>query len=134
MTLFLFLSIYGISNILSNFDAGDTPVLLSMILGILGFVGLFMNLKQNRRLKPELLNFILLTFGIIGFVLFISLEGGIKAWKWIIMIEEPGEWLLFVVPLLITIFLTVKKGKCLITMHKHKEGERAKIDPNDLQS
>lgn len=89
-----------------------------MIFGLLGYIGLVMNLKQDKKIKSELLNFIFLTLGIIGFIMFNSIEGGIEAWKWIILIEEPDEWLIFVGPILITIILTIMKGKRLITMYK----------------
>ena len=118
MTFFLFVSIYGAFNILSSFHFNDTLVLISLIFGILGYAGLVMNLKQNKKLKTEVINFIFLLLGIVGFVLFNSFEGGLKAWKWILMIEEPDEWLMFVGPTLITIILILKKGKRLTTMAK----------------
>ena len=118
MTFFLFVSIYGAFNILSSFHFNDTLVLISLIFGILGYAGLVMNLKQNKKLKTEVINFIFLLLGIVGFVLFNSFVGGLKAWKWILMIEEPDEWLMFVGPTLITIILILKKGKRLTTMAK----------------
>lgn len=118
MTFFLFVSIYGVFNILSSFHFNDTLVLISLIFGILGYVGLVMNLKQNKKLKTEVINFIFLLLGIVGFVLFNSFEGGLKAWKWILMIEEPDEWLMYVGPTLITIILILEKGKRLTTMAK----------------
>lgn len=119
MTFFLFVSIYGVFNILSSFHFNDTLVLISLIFGILGYAGLVMNLKQNKKLKTEVINFIFLLLGIVGFVLFNSFEGGLKAWKWILMIEEPDEWLMYVGPTLITIILILKKGKRLTTMAKN---------------
>ena len=117
MTFFLFVSIYGVFNILSSFHFNDILVLISLIFGILGYAGLVMNLKQNKKLKTEVINFIFLLLGIVGFVLFNSFEGGLKAWKWILMIEEPDEWLMYVGPTLITIILILKKGKRLTTMY-----------------
>ena len=55
--------------------------------------------------------------GIIGWVLFNSFVGGIEAWKWIIMIDEPDEWLIFVGPILLTMYLTIIKAKRLTTMY-----------------
>lgn len=109
MTFFLALSIYGLSAILSNFDADDTLILISIIFGIFGYVGLLMNLKQDKSKRGELINLIFLLLGIIGFILFTSFEGGIIAWKWIITVDELDEWLVFVGPVLITIYLTVIK-------------------------
>ncbi|MCX2745632.1 hypothetical protein OO013_17250 [Mangrovivirga sp. M17] len=127
MTFFLFVSIYGAFNILSSFDFNDTLILISLIFGILGYVGLLMNLKQNKELKAESINFIFLLLGIVGFILFNSFEGGLKAWKWILMIEDPDEWLMFVGPTLITILLIVTKGKRLTTLYNRNTGENDKI-------
>ena len=128
MTFFLFVSIYGIFNILSSFDLNAIIILISLIFGIIGYVGLLMNLKQNKDLKSEIINFIFLLLGIVGFVLFNSFEFGLKAWKWILMIEEPDEWLMFVGPTLTTIILIVIKGKRLTKLYKRNAGESAKIE------
>jgi hypothetical protein len=121
-TFFMFISVYGIINILSRFDIKDSLLLSSMLFGIFGYVGLLMNLKQNKEIKNELLNFVFLSLGIIGFVMFNSFEGGTKAWKWIFTIEEPDEWLIFVGPILITTLITIMKGKRLTTMYKNNKG------------
>lgn len=118
MTFFLFVSIYGVFNSLSSFDFKKMPLLISFIFGILGYAGLLMNLKQNKELKAEVINFIFLLLGIVGFVLFNSIEGGLKAWKWVLIIEEPYEWLMFVGPNLITIVLIIIKGNLLRTLFK----------------
>ena len=76
-----------------------------------------MNLKRDRQKKGEAINFFLLSLGVFGFVLFTSFEGGIKAWKWIFIIEEPDEWLIYVGPILITIFLTIVKVKRLTAIY-----------------
>ena len=93
-----------------------------MVLGILGYVGLLMSLKQNKQKKGELVNFIFLLLGITGFVVFTTFVGGIKAWKWIITVEEPDEWLMFTGPILITFYLMIRKGKRLLTMNKDNAG------------
>ncbi len=103
-------------------------MLISLLFGILGYIGLLMNLKQNKELKVELINFILLVLGIVGFVLFNSCQGGLRAWKWILMIEEPDEWILFFGPILITLFLIVIKGKRLTKLYKYKTKESIKIE------
>ena len=117
MTFFLALSIYGLSAILSNFDADDTLILISIVFGILGYVGLLMNLKQEKSKGGELVNLIFLLLGILGFILFTSFQGGIIAWKWIITIDELDEWLVFVGPVLITIYLTIIKVKQFTKLH-----------------
>ncbi|AWH74780.1 hypothetical protein DCS32_11610 [Dokdonia sp. Dokd-P16] len=115
MTYFMVLSIYALANLLSKFDVDDTLILISITFGILGYVGLLMNLKQSKNKNVEFINLTFLSIGIIGFVLFNSIQGGTKAWKWVIMIEEPDEWLMFVGPILITMYLSIIKGKRLIT-------------------
>lgn len=117
MTFYLLLTVYGIVNVLMRFAPDDALLLLSMVFGVLGYVGLAMNLKQNKELKVELINFILLLIGVSGGILFTSIEGGLKAWKWIFTIEEPDEWLMSVGPVLIVIFLMVLKGKRLKTLY-----------------
>lgn len=120
MTFFLFLSIYGLVNALSRFDLGKAPIYISMVFGVLGYVGLVMNLIQDKKLKAEVVNFIFLLLGIIGFMLFISLAGGLRVWKWVLFIEEPDEWAVIVGPILITIFLTVIKGKRLKKLYERE--------------
>lgn len=117
MTFYLLLTVYGIVNVLMRFAPDDALLLLSMVFGVLGYVGLAMNLKQNKELKGELINFILLLIGVSGVILFTSIEGGLKAWKWILTIEEPDEWLMSVGPVSIVIFLMVLKGKRLKTLY-----------------
>lgn len=118
-TLYMVLSIFGLVHILSNFDIKDTSILVSIVFGLLGYAGLWMNLKQNKPIKAELLNVLFLLLGVIGFVLFSVCEGGTKAWRWIIAMEDPREWLLFVGPVLITLYLLFTKAKRLMVLRKH---------------
>lgn len=122
MTYFLFFTIYGIISVLSRFDFSKAPILISMVYGVLGYVGLVMNLKQHKKFKAEFVNFLFLVLGLIGFIAFYSFVWGFRAWKWILLIEEPDEWLLTVGPILITIFLTVTKGKRLLALYKSETG------------
>lgn len=122
-TLLVILSIFGLVNILSNFNVNAIPVLFSIVLGIFGYIGLWMNLKQRKDLKAEVLNFIFLLLGILGLVLFILFEGGMHAWEWIIMIKDPVEWLIFVGPILITLYLILSKGKRIIYMSSLLKGK-----------
>ena len=119
MSFFLLLSIYGISNSLTNFESKNTLIMIAMIFGVFGYIGLLMNLKQNKNLKLEVINFVMLLLGIIGFVIFNSYVGGKDAWQWIITMEEPDEWFIFVAPIIITLFLTVEKGIRILSRFKH---------------
>lgn len=123
MTFWLFLSIYGLKSILTNFDSNNIPIGLAMVFGIIGYIGLIMNLKTDKKLKGECINFVFLLVGIIGFILFHSIEGGINAWKWIIFMEEPDEWIIFVGPMLMTIIITVMKGNLLLKGYKGNKSE-----------
>ena len=111
------ISVYALYNILSKFSVDALIILIPITLGILGYVGLLMNLKKNKGQKWEFINLTFLISGIIGWVLFNSFVGGIEAWKWIIMIDEPDEWLIFVGPILLTVYLTIIKAKRLTTMY-----------------
>jgi len=117
LTFYLIISVYALYKILSKFSVDALIILIPIILGILGYVGLLMNLKKNKGQKWEFINLTFLISGIIGWVLFNSFVGGIEAWKWIIMIEEPDEWLIFVGPILLTMYLTIIKTKRLTTMY-----------------
>lgn len=123
MTFWLFLSIYGLKNMLTNFDSNNIPIGLAMVFGIIGYIGLIMNLKTEKKLKSECINFVFLLVGIIGFILFHSIKGGITAWKWIIFMEEPNEWIIFVGPMLMTIIITVMKGNLLLKGYKGNKSE-----------
>jgi len=117
LTFYLMISVYALYNILSKFSVDALIILIPITLGILGYVGLLMNLKKNKGQKWEFINLTFLISGIIGWVLFNSFVGGIEAWKWIIMIDEPDEWLIFVGPILLTVYLTIIKAKRLTTMY-----------------
>ena len=117
LTFYLMISVYALYNILSKFSVDALIILIPITLGILGYVGLLMNLKKNKGQKWEFINLTFLISGIIGWVLFNSFVGGIEAWKWIIMIDEPDEWLIFVGPILLTMYLTIIKAKRLTTMY-----------------
>lgn len=126
MTFWLFLSIYGLKSILTNFDSNNIPIVLAMVFGIIGYIGLIMNLKTDKKMKAERINFVFLLVGIIGFILFHSIEGGLEAWKWIIFMEEPDEWIIFVGPILMTIIITVMKGKHLMKGFKNTKRDKTK--------
>lgn len=68
-----------------------------MLLGIMGYVGLITSLVAQKSPK---LNLTFLLIGLTGFILFTSFEGGIRAWKWLLLFEEPDEWYIMGLPLL----------------------------------
>lgn len=90
-TLLLFFSFLGLANILSSNQLyqKDIIILTSILLGMAGYVGLITSLALP---KKTLLNFLLLLLGLIGFSIFLSYEGGMRGWKWLLTIEEPEEW------------------------------------------
>lgn len=118
MSFFMFLSIFMIRNIILNIQPNDFPILTSLLLGILGYIGLLWNLIYDKKKVAETLNFILLVLGILGFILFVSIEGGFKGWRWIFTIEEPEEWFIIVGPIIITIYLMIEKVKRLFRLYK----------------
>ena len=117
LTFYLIISVYALYNILSKFSVDALIILIPITLGILGYVGLLMNLKKGKSQKWEFINLTFLISGIIGWVLFNSFVGGFEAWKWIITIEEPDEWFIFVGPILLTLYLTIIKAKRLTTTY-----------------
>lgn len=92
-SILLVFSFMGLSNILSsNHLIGEDIILLfSIIVGIAGYIGLVTSLVIP---KKTMLNFLLLLLGLIGFSIFLSMEGGMHGWLWFLTIEEPDEWLL----------------------------------------
>ncbi|SDM61703.1 hypothetical protein SAMN05421823_11731 [Catalinimonas alkaloidigena] len=117
-TLFLLMSVHGILNIVFDFYFDDLIPLVAMLFGICGYVGLVMNLSQNKEAKSEAVNLAFLFLGVLGVVIFITGEGGSQAWNWIITMKEPGEWLLAVGPIVISIMLILIKGKRLVTLYR----------------
>jgi len=76
---------------------------LCILLGMLGYVGLWRNLilSKNRRW----LNSLLLALGIAGCVLFILYEGGVNALNLMISFEEPFESLMTIWPVIVSVFI-----------------------------
>ena len=74
-------------------------------------------MKQDKGKKTEMINFIFICLRILGLIMFNSFDGGLKAWRGIIIIELPDEGLIFVGPILITISLTITKGKRLTRLY-----------------
>jgi hypothetical protein len=93
----------------------DYGIFISMIFGVFGYIGLIMNLFWNKPIKIEIVNFILLLFGFVGFFIFIIFERSGRVLKWVITMEEPDEFLILVSPTLISIILLLIKGKQIKT-------------------
>jgi len=113
-TLMLFFAFSGLSILLSQKTLGfeGIALVIAIIMSILGYAGLISSLINPKWLK---INLVLLISGILGFVAFISLEGGFHAWKWILTMEEPGEWFLVCWPIisgLTGIIVNAKRIKC----------------------
>ena len=66
-----------------------------------------MLLFKTENLKSQIINIVLLICGIFSFIIFFSITNGIEAWKWVLIVEEPDEWFIFVYPSLISIIFVV---------------------------
>lgn len=80
------------------------------ILGILGYVGMFLLFLEHR--INNWLILLLLFAGILSFILFAKKNDG-TIWNWLIKFDDPFEWYLFVWPTIIAIIniarITIKK-------------------------
>lgn len=92
-TILLSFSFLGLANIISSnvLYKRDIIILTSIISGMAGYAGIITSLVIP---KKAILNCLLLSFGLIGFSIFLSYEGGMRGWKWFLTIEEPEEWFL----------------------------------------
>ncbi len=98
----LVLSEINLSNLLD-----EIPILFCFSLGICGYLGLLSTLRglQKRYYK---LNLMLLGFGLLGNILFISLIGTKGAWKRVIFGEgDIVEWFVGILPNIISLILIV---------------------------
>ncbi len=118
MTIFLYMVLWGVLNITPLIDSGETLFLITMIFWVCGNIGLIMNLKQSKKRKSEVINFILLFFGVIGLFMFSLFENGWNLWNWIFTTRHPLASLIFALPFIIKIFLTGAKAKQLRLLYK----------------
>jgi hypothetical protein len=121
-TFLLFFSFFGLANITSSnhLFQKDIIILTSILLGIVGYIGLITSLTLP---KKTLINFLLLFMGLIGFSIFISIEGGIRGWKWLLTIEEPEEWFLLAWPIITSLLgLIVNSIKIIKSPQTHFKG------------
>jgi hypothetical protein len=93
-----------------SLDLVQISMFLSMIFGICGYIGLLLSLLPKLEHK-YILKFTLLVLGIIGFVTFTTITGGIRAWTWVLIIEEFDEWIIWVWPQLVSIILIFLNGR-----------------------
>lgn len=101
-TLLLSYSFAGLAIIFERDELNNKELIIifSMISGIAGYIGLLTSLIIPKKAK---LNFVLLLIGLLGFSLFTSFTGGISAWKWLLLFEEPDEWFILGLPFIASI-------------------------------
>ena len=87
-----------------SLDIKKIVLVVSIILGVIGYLGFILSLILPKRIK---LNLSLLSIGTVGYVTFISVEGGAHVWEWIFTMAEPGEWILVCWPLIVALILIV---------------------------
>jgi hypothetical protein len=114
-TILLGFSFYALGKVLVNLDKVYKikyfSLLLTSSLGILGYCGLFMLLTFYDKINPKRA-LLFLICGIISFVIFTSM-GGVRAWLWVITMEEPDEWFIFVWPTVVSIYFTINIFKTM---------------------
>ena len=82
-------------------------MIFCFLCGICGYIGLIMILKGLHRTK-QLQKSIFLILGLIGFIIFANYSGMNNVWNWILYFEEPEEWFIIMLPLIVSgIFLTL---------------------------
>ena len=104
-TYLLFLTIFFGGVILlemNKIDLTDLLILLCFLFGICGYLGL-LSLLRGLQEKFYKTNLILLGTGFLGFFLFTTFIGQKRAWEWIFNIEEIDEWLVFMLPNIVSL-------------------------------
>jgi hypothetical protein len=106
------LTLIFLPGIVKDFDYSlvETIIIMSMLFGVLGFLGLVFSVLPRFENRPRL-KFILLTAGVIGSFVFTTVAGGKKAWMWIFYIEEFDEWIIWAWPVIVSIILLVLNGR-----------------------
>lgn len=90
-----------------NIGFSEIIMIFCFLCGICGYIGLITTLKGLHKTK-HIQKLIFLTLGLIGFVIFVNYSGMNNFWKWILYFEEPGEWLIIMLPLIVSgIFLVL---------------------------
>ena len=86
-------------------DSSSTLFLFNSILGVFGYVGLIFLLLEHKVKSWVILCF--LASGLCSFVIFNSIAGE-RAWRWILTMEEPNEWFIFVWPAIVAFVSIVR--------------------------
>lgn len=98
--------------VLTSGDHMHITVYIVCILGLGGYIGMFLLFLEHRVNNWSIV--VLLLAGIVSFILFVN-QGRDGAWKWVLTIEEPDEWFIFVWPSVIALLnitrLLIKKLK-----------------------
>ncbi|SEH99979.1 hypothetical protein SAMN02927937_02646 [Paenimyroides aquimaris] len=87
---------------MNKIDLTDLLILLCFAFGICGYLGL-LSLLRGLQEKYYKTNLILLGLGIIGFFIFMTFIGQAPAREWIFNIEEIDEWLVFMLPNIVSL-------------------------------
>jgi hypothetical protein len=108
-TILTFLSISLFAFLIQDFEFEFLQIIaiLYLVLGIAGYLGIIIAMLGRLESKPKLI-LILLSCGILSFILFVSFEGGNRAWNWILTFEEPGEWFIIVWPTLVSFYFVIR--------------------------
>lgn len=106
-TYLLFMCLFMIGKILSDwsFDSQSTIYLIISIFGVFGYIGLILLLLEHRIRKRLIVTFLLM--GILSFIIFIY-QSGTRAWNWLITMEEPDEWFIFVWPSIVAFISIIR--------------------------
>ncbi|HWJ26727.1 MAG TPA: hypothetical protein VNS32_09295 [Flavisolibacter sp.] len=117
-----FLTLGVLPTLILDFDFSLKGILLilSCIFCLCGFAGLIL-LMPGPIPRLYSINIFLLILGISGFVLFNIIEGGQKAWKWILTIEEPGEWFIYVWPNIVSLTFIIVLYRKILVNRKSKD-------------
>ncbi|WP_314517733.1 hypothetical protein [Xanthocytophaga agilis] len=98
---------YNIQEENASISDGRITELITIILGIMGYIGLI-KLALNFADKPDKSVLFFLIAGVASFVL---LLGPYELyWKRVFTIERPGEWFLLVWPTIVSILFIVRTG------------------------
>jgi len=90
-----------------NLGLSEIIMIFCFLCGICGYIGLIMILKGLHKTR-HILKSIFLILGLIGFIIFVNYSGRNNFWKWILSVEEPDEWFIIMLPLIVSgIFLTL---------------------------
>jgi|LakMenE18May11ns_1017448.scaffolds.fasta_scaffold9828189_1 hypothetical protein len=118
-TILLALTLSFLPSFISDlsFEFDEIVIVVSMLLGICGYIGLTLSLLSKFE-NNSLLKLTFLILGLIGSITFTSITGGKRAWKWVMNIEEFDEWIIWIWPLIVSIVLIGLNGLKLLRKNK----------------